>query len=85
MTISRENEKKITKFDQLAHGKVYETQDPARDAGKTMFVLAAVDTSSGRTMAINLETGRVVDMTRILDSEFFECKSAVLLPYGNLG
>lgn len=80
MQINRDNKEKVVDFGHLAPGKVYETQNPKRDAGETMFVLAVLDSVTAQTLIVDLETGRTTDIPT--DNTFAECGNAVLLPYG---
>lgn len=80
MKIDRDNKEKIVDFGHLAPGKVYETQDPRRHAGETMFVLAVLDTVSAKMLLVDLETGRTIGKS--VDDSFTECGDALLLPYG---
>lgn len=81
MKINRNRSKNNVTFNQLILGQIYETQDPDKDAGETMFVMFVGNAHSGKTMLVNLETGRIVENPD--DAVFTECKDACLYPHGH--
>lgn len=81
MRIDRDDKEKMKDFARLEPGKVYETQDPHKDAGETMFVMPVIDDASGKEMIVNIETGRTIDVDSSARA-FVECDKALMLPYG---